>query len=50
LSAEDVAHIVEIAKAHPSLSTKLLIFQVKERHDIDVTSAQIGALRRKKII
>jgi DNA mismatch repair protein MutS len=50
LSAEDVAHIVEIAKAHPSLSTKLLIFQVKERHDIDVTSAQIGTLRRKRII
>jgi DNA mismatch repair protein MutS len=50
LSAEDVAHIVEIAKAHPSLSTKLLLFQIKERYGIDVTSTQIGALRRKKII
>ena len=50
LTVEDVAHIVEIAKAHPSLSTKLLIFQIKERYGLDVTSTQIGALRRKRII
>lgn len=49
-SEEDVAHIVNTAKAHPSLSTKLLVFQIKECHGIDVTSTQITALRRKKII
>jgi hypothetical protein len=39
-----------IAKEHPNLSTKLLIFQLKERHGLDVTSTQIATLRRKKII
>jgi len=50
LGEEDIAHIVEIATAYPNLSTKLLLFQIKERHGLDVTSTQIATLRRKKII
>jgi hypothetical protein len=50
LGEDGITKIVQIAKEHPNLSTKLLLFQIKERHDLDVTSTQIATLRRKKII
>ena len=50
LSEEDIAHIVEIAKENPSLSTKLLLFQIKDRYGLEVSSTQIATLRRRKII
>jgi hypothetical protein len=50
LGEDDITNIAQIAKEHPTLSTKLLLFQIKERHGLDVTSTQIATLRRKKII
>ena len=50
LSADVVEGVAAVAKAHPSLSTKLLIFQIKERLGVDVTSTQIATMRRKKLI
>lgn len=47
------AEILNIQKTHamyPKLTSKLLAFQIKEAHGIDITPTQIAGLKKKKIL
>jgi hypothetical protein len=47
------AEILNIQKVHamyPKLVSKLLAFQIKELHDIDITPTQIASLKKKKVL
>ena len=47
------AEILNIQKTHamyPKLTSKLLAFQIKELHDIDITPTQIASLKKKKML
>ena len=47
------AEILNIQKTHamyPKLASKLLAFQIKELHDIDITATQIASLKKKKVL
>ena len=50
LSDDVVRLVAETAKTYPHLSSKLLVFQMKELHDIDITTQELGVLKRKKLI
>ncbi len=47
------AEILNIQKTYvmyPKLTSKLLAFQLKEAHGIDITPTQIASLKKKKIL
>jgi DNA mismatch repair protein MutS len=47
------AEILKIQKTHalfPKLTSKLLAFQIKEAHGIEITPTQIAGLKKKKIL
>ncbi len=47
------AEILNIQKTHamfPKLTSKLLAFQIKEAHGIEITPTQIATLKKKKIL
>ena len=47
------AEILNIQKTHalfPKLTSKLLAFQIKEEHGIEITPTQIASLKKKKVL
>jgi DNA mismatch repair protein MutS len=49
-TSDQILNIQKVHAMYPKLTSKLLAFQIKELHDIDITPTQIASLKKKKVL